>query len=47
MKECYFLSFDNCIMVMQDVNIRGSWANGLGELYIILQLLWKPKIISK
>lgn len=27
--QCDFLSFDNCSMVKQDVNIRGSWVKGI------------------
>ena len=29
--QCDFLSFDNCSMVKQDVNIRGSWVKGIGR----------------
>lgn len=32
MHQSWFLRFDQCTMVMQDVNIRGSWVKGRGAI---------------
>lgn len=43
-----FLVFINKIMVISDVNIKGSWVKGIQEFSLLsLQLFYISKIISK
>ena len=48
MYQYWLTSCDKCVVVIQDLNIRGNWVRGILELFVLsLQLFHKSKTLLK